>query len=265
MSNTPFPKVLYHYTTQEGLLGILDQKALWATKMHFLNDSSELSAPLEDARIILSKLKDTKSGTEKNIILKMLKDINSWRRVNLCVCSFCEEGDHLSQWRAYGTPGSAYAIGFDPQKLMEGTKQYTFHLNKCRYFTLKEQKDFIAGYIDIVIEKAKPEGFAKDFVDAFIIAASHMKNEAFKEEKEWRLVSLLPLRFTDINFKFRPGKSMIVPYYSLPIEISCIKEIVIGPSPHPELVKDAVKGLTHKYNLKIGKGIKASDIPYRNW
>lgn len=34
---------LYHYTTLEGLKGILETQTLWATHFEFLNDSSELS------------------------------------------------------------------------------------------------------------------------------------------------------------------------------------------------------------------------------
>jgi hypothetical protein len=41
LSRAEPPPILYHYTTQEGLLGILETDSLWATKIHFLNDSSE--------------------------------------------------------------------------------------------------------------------------------------------------------------------------------------------------------------------------------
>ena len=33
--------LLYHYTTQKGLLGILDKKCIWATHLRYLNDTSE--------------------------------------------------------------------------------------------------------------------------------------------------------------------------------------------------------------------------------
>jgi hypothetical protein len=38
------PKLLYHYTTLDGLLGILDKKELWATGISYLNDTSEFEA-----------------------------------------------------------------------------------------------------------------------------------------------------------------------------------------------------------------------------
>ena len=35
------PELLYHYTTQEGLLGILEKECIWATHFRCLNDTSE--------------------------------------------------------------------------------------------------------------------------------------------------------------------------------------------------------------------------------
>jgi hypothetical protein len=35
------PEILYHYTTREGLLGILRSRTVWATSIRFLNDASE--------------------------------------------------------------------------------------------------------------------------------------------------------------------------------------------------------------------------------
>ena len=41
-SDPPNPEgLLYHYTTQHGLLGILKQKCIWATHIRYLNDTSE--------------------------------------------------------------------------------------------------------------------------------------------------------------------------------------------------------------------------------
>lgn len=54
------PKHLYHYTTLEGLKGIISSNALWATHYKYLNDSSEV----DYARSIISEaLADT---IEKN-------------------------------------------------------------------------------------------------------------------------------------------------------------------------------------------------------
>ena len=41
MTTSNEPDILYHYTSQKGLLGILQTKKLWMTNILYLNDSSE--------------------------------------------------------------------------------------------------------------------------------------------------------------------------------------------------------------------------------
>ena len=56
----PTPKYLYHYTTQEGLLGIVASGSLWATDITYLNDAMEFGLPLGLIRERLSdELGDT--------------------------------------------------------------------------------------------------------------------------------------------------------------------------------------------------------------
>jgi hypothetical protein len=46
----PARRILYHYTTQEGLLGIIKCRCLWTTNIFYLNDSTEFNYALELAR-----------------------------------------------------------------------------------------------------------------------------------------------------------------------------------------------------------------------
>lgn len=114
------PDILYHYTTQEGLKGILSEKSLWATKIHHLNDASELNRPLDIARRILEE-KEKQAGRSK-IITEMITEIDVWRSLNICIASFCQNGDLLSQWRGYGVYNSAYSIGFNTKQLEESAR-----------------------------------------------------------------------------------------------------------------------------------------------
>lgn len=56
------------------------------------------------------------------------------------------------------------------------------------------------------------------------------------------------------------------PYYTVPLELSSVVEIVVGPCAHPDLARDAVLGLVNKFELKEVRGrVKTSEIPYRNY
>ncbi len=264
--------MLYHYTTQDGLIGIVKERALWATKIHYMNDASELTWPLDVARTILTTLRkelDVGKPTDKEfqelIIDLMLKDVADWKRINLCVASFCTNGDLLSQWRGYGVFGSAYSIGFDTKALLESIGTHPFELRGCRYHDTDTYRRRIDQLISEVIDVAvRNHGLPEDFLDKLVRMATTTKLKCFGEENEWRLVSSKPLSYTGERFDFRSARSMIVPYYSLPFEPRCIVQIIIGPCQHPELAKDAVYGLAHKFKLnKVQGGVIPSEIPYR--
>jgi hypothetical protein len=88
---------------------------------------------------------------------------------------------------------------------------------------------------------------------------------------EWRL-AVGPKSYVDKAFNFRPGKSMLIPYYALKVAegswANKIDEIVVGPCPHPELSRNAVGGLLIRYGATANRGypkIRSSSIPYRSW
>jgi hypothetical protein len=106
---------LFHYTTADGLLGILTDRALWATDATYLNDASEFRYADELVREALRGLNVDSTGT---LDLKGFLFSDFLLDSMAChVACFCEDGDLLSQWRAYGRDGMGYAIGFDVRKL----------------------------------------------------------------------------------------------------------------------------------------------------
>ena len=94
-NQTP-PSILYHYTSQVGLIGILRQREIWASKIHYLNDSKEFSLALDLARDALKTRARRESSQRENDRLEVLLDeIDSIAHVNIGVCSFSEVGDSL--------------------------------------------------------------------------------------------------------------------------------------------------------------------------
>jgi hypothetical protein len=68
----------------------------------------------------------------------------------------------------------------------------------------------------------------------------------------------------------RPGESMLIPYYNIPIgdddKFDSIREIVVGPTPHPDLSAASVRSLAIAAGLdRKGLEIKTTSIPFRNW
>lgn len=140
-------KKLYHYTTWDGLLGILQTQALWATHYKFLNDYSEIVLFRDK---LISLILPYVREAYKDLIRQYPHIENSINQKGglaqvaqhdtevvidaqyhatgdeIYIFSFC--GQHknpqininglLSQWRGYGA-GGGFALVFDTQKLEE--------------------------------------------------------------------------------------------------------------------------------------------------
>jgi hypothetical protein len=289
------PKMLYHYTSFNGLIGILNKKTIWATKIHYQNDSTEILKPQQLARTYLEELRfnlmtTTKRNASNQKKLDIFKDIDrsmNYLDANIHCTSFCESGDLLSQWRGYGSYSTACSIGFDTQILehdIEKTNsklKINFKLMKCEYCSDSKYSRVIEKYIDDEISNAEQgyKNFNKkpnfisprrvirnDFISEFVEKVAFMKLNCFKEEKEWRLLSSELLGYSDPNYDFRVGETTIIPYYAIPLgKLKSIKKIIIGPNHNPELTRNSIMGLLIKYaDLYFNEDdIKISKIPYR--
>ncbi len=148
---------VFHYTTNAGLLGILDSQCLWATHYKFLNDTSELSLfkdklvsfllekALDDDDYVDGVLKSLegyhdlpsdpflKEQVAHNNLVSKVKylveylstDLPNLLKLEVYLASFSivnrkdyeYENGLLSQWRGYSQDGG-YAIVFDKRKLV---------------------------------------------------------------------------------------------------------------------------------------------------
>src|SRR5262245_10539375 len=73
----PVPKALYHYTSQKGLLGILDSQALWATNLRYMNDSQEFQHALALAASVLHARAQGASKEHREIIDVMQRTVGT--------------------------------------------------------------------------------------------------------------------------------------------------------------------------------------------
>jgi hypothetical protein len=274
IEQTSPPSVIYHYTNQEGLLGIVLNSEIWASKFKYLNDTSELIHSLEQFASMLDEIPvDNHNGPTIKDLIDRSKNTRS---LNMCVCSFTENGDLLSQWRAYGGTSSGYAIGFDSKALKTSAEKHDFFLAKCIYDPV-QQSDIIKKFAIHALAEVQNERITTEAaMQEFCKIACLMKNSHFKEEQEWRLICG-PQSCMLKEFRFRSGKTNIVPYFSIPIGIEYvdytaevkskppIKYVICGPTIYPELAKDAATFVLIKSGLYLNETeLINSAIPFRN-
>lgn len=280
-NGTP-PDVLFHYTSQSGFLGILDSKQIWATKIQYLNDYSEFQLALDTAQDVLQALHEKEpDGTRRSKIECLLGSLSQITLLNVCVASFSADGDLLSQWRAYAPEGGGCAIGFNSAALIARARDHNFTLMKCVY-EQDQHKILIKNLVDEWLAKdfnmesgridpARPYTIVAlrtggdDFVRDLAKLAPIIKNSAFREENEWRLVSTGGINADKLSF--RPGRSMIAPYFPLPLgddRLNYIKTVTVGPAPHPQLAQSSVQMVLARWKVS-NVNTKISKVPHRIW
>lgn len=273
VETTTIPKMLYHYTSSVGLLGIFKSKKIWTTKIHYLNDSSELSLGLDYIR---KEIQSQKGGNNRfrsdEELDDMLNVIFSIESVNVGVASFTENGDQLSQWRGYTKLGSGYSLGFDGDGVNNQALSDLYYFVPCIYnqedhrLLAKELVDFgrVAGKIQE--EKGEISILHKmDFSRAVLLVATMIKAGKFEEEKEWRLVTPL-MDYREANF--RPGDFSLLPYWEYDLRLEkTLKQIIIGPTQEPDLSYKSTQGVTmHYFSRRYNDGkikVENSAIPFR--
>lgn len=189
-------QTLYHYTNVEAFFAIVKHKKLWLSCAHNMNDHQEINWTNRKVAGVLRRLEE-KYGQEHTRKLWELMQMN---RSVPYICSLSTEADLLSQWRAYGKDGTGFSIGFNGDLMPKSNRLPLMTLVKKDaittlpvVYTEKEQDKIIEAIITNCMEAMQNQADGK--VDAEINAAIALnglstifKNQAFHEEREWRIV-----------------------------------------------------------------------------
>jgi len=287
------PRLLYHYTSAAGLQGIIESGSLFLADSAFLNDRSELTYA-RDLIVHVLNAKANRAPTEVHRRFMTLaagylsSGTDVMRSFRCYLACFCARGNQLSQWRAYGRPGSGFAIGFRSSGLRAGTVQlqteHSLSLIPVEY-RRRVQERVIGDAVDIFFEelavathridkKASTSTLTNMFPSLPILLGILLpvfKHPVFAEEREWRLVAR-PLADEVRGFlRFRESNGTIIPFLVAKFKGRAaaqnrlpLASVTHAPSPEPELRKISVCELLTANSYKIGKvPVNGSDIPLR--
>ena len=277
LDRTP-PPLLYHYTTQHGLLGIIKSKEMWATHTQYLNDVREFLHAVDMVKQELTgMIAEPPMGGDMAFLRRLQENLAlQVESINVCVCSFSSEGDSLPQWRAYGGSASGFAMGFSGDYLRKVCGEVGWLVPVL--YQEDQQRELVRTLLeDVVAEhRSDPDSDVPEnnFFAYLYRYAPILKHRSFAEEREWRIITT-PRLVIEGGFDYRAGVSTLIPFFRLPLgeaKSLGIEEIVVGPTPHPNQSFRAVRGLLMKHDIRVGdtllgKGvnIRHSDVPYRNW
>lgn len=290
---------LYHYTTGAGLIGMLkdyDAKenpnlTMWATHYAYMNDPSEYEFGKEVCLPFIKEIEDEENipreeriyhiikGKEFDELLKNneLLTASYPEQVALrCpyITSFSAVKDSLHMWNMYGQNGNGLALCFDNEKIATDSLTPCWyigslnidmsdikHIIKKRYLIAADTYTFKPS-----CDKHDKEFNVKKLVRIIVIStyvfanvASYIKNQAYAEEQEWRVIAH---GADKVLFRERNGE--IVPYVEQAIPFDSLKYIIVGPTRDFERTRNSILLLLGQKNIlwSYDKVIK-SNVPYR--
>lgn len=279
----PPPEVLYHYTTQAGLLGILEKQEIWATHTQYLNDHTEYLHAVkmvQDRLDFLIKQNRLITPVFDNELLESMRDgLYGIQGQCVCVFSLSNKKDSLSQWRAYGGENGGFAIGISAMTLDAMCNKHSLKLGKCIY-EIDEQQLLVEQLVDAMLKEAQRlrkagtpwrDEIRKIMTNCMNRYAPLLKHKSFSEEEEWRLISG-PIAPFASGLKFRTGISTLVPYYPISLEVFEGKKfipetVVVGPTPKPDEAAHSVRLLLVRRGMEEWplEKVEVSNVPYRSW
>jgi Protein of unknown function (DUF2971) len=282
---SPLPGPLFHYTSSDGLIGILRARELWASNIAFLNDTKEVEHAVDCAKnSIENKLRHGNlNSSEVNVLEEMLQYLGKAGK-RYYVASFSEDGDLLSQWRAYCPPGGGYSLGVPSTQLISMAMAQGFTLAPCIYDHTKQYR-VVSEFADFFLAKFRAHAptaadeaklckkIAWEFGQHLTRFGTIIKHHTFKEEREWRLISP-PIQEPHEQLDYRGSAARVIPFFrfrlantnfpNLAISGNEPLTVIIGPTSDPSASELAIQFLLTSL---LGKGAvkRKSEIPYRTW
>ena len=285
---------LFHYCSNSAFVSIISTREIWASEFSLSND-------LLEGKWIREIFKEycIEKGVHDFEQSTLVGDLANAATV-IGGAGFCmsEEGDLLSQWRGYADDGAGVSIGFSKEyfealgKLkMNRNDSFNAVITQVVYDVAK-QKEIISEHGEEIIrlvsegglrvpgllttetgdEKRQRQAKRRQIALEFFLLFPHfysLKNPAFAEEREWRLISHVfrgagenPL--SDLmKMDFRPRADRIVPFRRVALDevgIAPITEVVLGPrNVTPEEIVDA---MLKKYSMTAVR-VRRSSASYR--
>ena len=265
------PRFVSHYTTLEGLRGIISSKALWASNASFLNDRAELEHALQASERVIKMLSsDEVLKTWSPLLKRVFTELADGARPDTYVACFCEDDDNLSQWRGYGGDVQGVSITFGRAQLSKQLKKEgaTFiKVSYSKYSTATKVRQALEDQLSEIAELDKLAGNLnstqkyeqlRSRVSALLPRFKHI---GFKDEREWRFAIQRSVELSAL--KFRVTKNKIVPYIVIGygIEPLPITSVRIGPGPDQLLTAKSVKVFLNVNGYDIP--VRTSEVPFR--
>jgi len=263
---------LFHYTDLAGLIGILTANDLWLTHSRFSNDEQELTHGYALAHAVVATAREQTTDPARAAYLDLIAlFLREPPAQGVYIACFCKMDNLLSQWRGYGANGTGVSIRVQPRLFDRVTGPDSPHGGSMRlwkaFYDPRTQRSLLETAVNMAYDPSLSiEACASHAADAIDFFVPTFKNADFTSEDECRLIFTPPPN-CPVKPRFRVGRGMVMPYYSLK-ELSGggqtipIAGVTVGPSPNRAANVESIRMLL-AMNGYPNISVEASATPYR--
>lgn len=282
---------VYHYTTSDVLLKIVEKKQLRFTNRLYLNDCSEGQYVLD---LCIKRINDIWSPNCKfpksDFVqcLERLKENLNLQQFQFYQVSLSTDGDNLTMWNCY-SKGDGINIQFSKSSLLDSLKN---HLHNTVVGSIALLHGLVIYDEDKQIEILRD--LLSDFSEtgeildewglftswAVLNIGTFFKHKGFRDEREYRIAYNLFCNLNDptkcfslfsdndfnkpYSFDVYQKEGMMVPFVDVDVSSDSFQAITLSPRIATEYYADGLKLMLHKHGpWKNNISIQKSSIPIR--
>lgn len=276
---------VFHYTSVDGALAIINSGRLRFTDYSYLNDTREIAHGIDVIRSVLGEDKQTTGSCALTRLMSHLEYIDPFEAYQIYTASFSTQDDSLSQFRLYGP----VALGFEANPMGFGS----FKGDICHDYVVYDpdkQACLIETFFHLLkqSERMDAELIASDeskrvnletLVSRLLGIIAFFKHPAFSDERVVRFMYSEPLSILEelgrevAIRQFRSSGGLIIPFTDT-FDMSNVKDtglspklplksVVIGPTAQAQTLARGMRGFLSANGYEDVK-VFVSEAPFRN-
>ena len=289
---------LYHYTTAEGVRGIVENREFMATKSDFLNDKLEFQYAIEVMERLTEKY-IVNAALRENFFSRLQREIHELGIINLgCDENVCQ-GNNLSfyvvafsklqnnalLWAEF-TDFKGYCLEFDYMKLVEGFQHRVFLHGTVIYDEEEQMSGMLESFLSCIrnlqdegmtdlagffeeeaeILDESLEKLAKEMAVVVSVYAMFFKKSFFEGEEEYRFI--FPPLINELGTakpNFRLLDQIFLPYIMVELDREQkeipLESVMVGAKNNSDIAVRGMRYFLNSQGLEIP--VLLSDIPLR--
>ena len=271
-------RIIFHYTSAAGLLGIVKNRRIWATESNFLNDPSEISfaasnvvKQVADAVKRLDIVSERRREMRRSLkwIEEAYVDPHSdiqFHEERSFITSFSYSDDSLTLWRNYAGKGG-FCIGFNEDKIVSlfnrefppaiehaGDKELSdgietnFGLNPTISrvnYGLNPTRQLASKIVSTITKDSFNLEEGRHELGSILRSLATVKHPAYEDEREVRLIVRRTGDFSPNPLVRASPTAGLVSYHEVAFPHEALVSITTAPGVEQARSESAVRSLLH--------------------